>query len=80
MDESEKKEFVKVFETSDISMTAIVKSLLDSEGVEYFVRGEHMQSLLGTEFIFAPGVEVGKVEFLVRKIDERTALEILEYK
>ena len=65
MCEITKDELVKVFETSDISMTAIIKSLLDAENIEYYVTGEHMQSLFGTEFIFAPGVDVGKVEFFV---------------
>ena len=70
-------ELVKVFETSEISMTAIIRSLLDVENIEYFMTGEHMQSLFGAEFIFAPGVDVGKVEFFVHRDDEKTALEIL---
>ncbi len=71
------EELVKVYETKDIATTSIIKSLLEAEGIEYFLRGEYMQSLLGADFIFAPGVDVGKVEFLVRPEDAETAKEII---
>lgn len=77
MSEQMNEELVKVYETKDISTTAIIKSLLEAEGIEYFLRGEHMQSMLGADFIFAPGVDIGKVEIFVRSEDVETAKEII---
>ena len=75
--ESEKSDFVKVFESADLGLTAIIKSILINADIEYLVRGEHMQSILGGQFSFAFGADIGKVEFFVHRDDEEVATEIL---
>lgn len=75
--EDDVSDFVKVFESSDIGLTAIIKSILMSADIEYLVRGEHMQSILGGQFSFAYGADIGKVEFFVQKEDEDVAIELL---
>jgi len=70
-------DFVKVFDSSDLGLTAIIKSILINADIEYVIRGEHMQSILGGQFSFAFGAEIGKVEFFVHKDDEEVAVELL---
>ena len=74
----DKPEFVKIFESSDLGLTAIIKSILINADIEYLVRGEHMQSILGGQFSFAFGADIGKVEFFVKKDDEEVAVELLK--
>lgn len=38
-------DLVPVFRTADISLLAVVKSLLDSAGIDYFVQGEEALGL-----------------------------------
>jgi hypothetical protein len=76
--EDEAPDFVKVFESSDLGLTAIIKSILIDADVEYLVQGEHMQSILGGQFSFAFGADIGKVEFFVQKNDEEIAVELLK--
>ena len=76
--EKELSDFVKVFESSDLGLTAIIKSILISADIEYLVQGEHMQSILGGQFSFAFGADIGKVEFFVQKDDEEIAVELLK--
>jgi len=75
--ENEASDFVKVFESSDLGLTAIIKSILINADIEYIVRGEHMQSILGGQFSFAFGADIGKVEFFIHKDDEKVAIELL---
>jgi len=70
-------DLVKVFESSDLGLTAIIKSVLNDANIEYHVNGEHMQSLLGGQFSFAFGADIGKVEFFVHKDDEEVATKLL---
>jgi len=70
-------EFVKVFESSDPLLTALIKSILEDAGIEFFVNGEHMQSILGAKFSFAFGADVGNAEFLVSKEHKSVALDII---
>ncbi|MDP8203238.1 MAG: DUF2007 domain-containing protein [Candidatus Tenebribacter mawsonii] len=72
-----KLDLVKIFESSDIGMTAIIKSILISADIDYLVKGEHMQSILGGQFSFAFGADIGKVEFFVHIDDEEVATELL---
>ena len=76
--EAEVSDFVKVFESSDLGLTAIIKSVLINADIEYVVQGEHMQSILGGQFSFAFGADIGKVEFFVQKEDEEVAVELLK--
>ena len=71
-------DFVKVFESSDLGLTAIIKSILINADINYLVQGEHMQSILGGQFSFAFGADIGKVEFFVIKDDEEVAVELLK--
>ena len=71
-------DFVKVFESSDLGLTAIIKSILIKADIEYLVLGEHMQSILGGQFSFAFGADIGKVEFFIQKNDEEVAVELLK--
>jgi len=71
-------DFVKVFESSDLGLTAIIKSILINADIEYLVKGEHMQSILGGQFSFAFGADIGKVEFFVPIDDEEVAVELLK--
>ncbi len=75
--ENEASDYVKVFESSDLGLTAIIKSILINADIEYIVRGEHMQSILGGQFSFAFGADIGKVEFFIHKDDEKVAIELL---
>ncbi len=70
-------DFVKVFESSDLGLTAIIKSILIDADIKYLVQGEHMQSILGGQFNFGFGADIGKVEFFVHKDDEGVATELL---
>ena len=76
--EDEATDFVKVFESSDLGLTAIIKSILINADIEYLVQGEHMQSILGGQFSFAFSADIGKVEFFVQKDDEEVAVELLK--
>ena len=76
--EEEASDFVKVFESADLGLTAIIKSILINTDIEYLVQGEHMQSILGGQFSFAFGADIGKVEFFVQKDDEEVAVELLK--
>ncbi len=76
--EDEAPDFVKVFESADLGLTAIIKSILINADIEYLVQGEHMQSILGGQFSFAFGADIGKVEFFVKKDDEEVAVELLK--
>jgi hypothetical protein len=70
-------EFVKVFESADPALTAIIKSILDSAGIRYFVTGDNMQSILGAKFEFGMGADLGNAEFQVSEDDEETVRELL---
>lgn len=70
-------DFVKVFESSDLGLTAIIKSILNDANIEFLIKGEHMQSILGGQFSFAFSADIGKVEFFVNKDDEEVAAKLL---
>lgn len=72
-----KSNFVKVFESSNLGLTAIIKSILNDSNIEYLVKGEHMQSVLGGQFSFAFGANIGKVEFFVHEDDADVAIKLL---
>ena len=75
--ESEFVEFVKLYESPNPSMTAIIKSILDSADIQYFVRGENMQTLFGGCLEFT-NPRLSRVEFLVSKEDKETAAELIQ--
>ena len=71
-------ELVAVFRASDPGITALAKSILDSEGIDYMVRGEDLQDLIGYgRALGGFNIVTGPVEFVVRKEDEDRAVELL---
>ena len=71
-------ELACVFATGDAGLIPFVKSLLDAEAIEYFVRGEGVQDLFGWGRMPAGfNVVVGPAEFWVRAEDAERAKELL---
>ncbi|MFH0772345.1 MAG: DUF2007 domain-containing protein [Candidatus Omnitrophota bacterium] len=56
-----KSKFVTILETGDRASIATAKSLLDSAGIEYYVKGEDVQSLIGLGAIDGvPAIQVAE--------------------
>ena len=71
-------ELVCVLATGDAALIPFVKSLLDAEAIEYFVRGEAVQDLLGWGRMPAGfNVVTGPAEFWVRAEDAERATDLL---
>jgi hypothetical protein len=70
-------QLVRVFATGDAGLTAIARSLLDSEGIDVLVRGDALQDLFGAGRIAAVNPIVGPVEFWVREDDAARAAALL---
>jgi hypothetical protein len=71
-------ELLPIFRTGDAGVVAVVKSLLEGEGIEYMARGDGLQDLfgwgrLGGGFSYV----VGPVEFVVRSDDAPRARALL---
>jgi hypothetical protein len=64
----------EVFRTQDIVEVSLVKSLLDSAGIKYFVFGEQLNSVLGG----IVGDDISAARFMVLEGDIDTALDVLE--
>jgi hypothetical protein len=67
-----------VFRAGNPAVIALAKSLLDGEGIEYFVRAEALQDLFGwgrTGVGFS--IVAGPAEFVVREEDAARARELL---
>jgi hypothetical protein len=69
---------VSVLSTSDAALIALAKSLLEGQGIDYVVRGEGLQDLLGIGRIPYFNVVVGPAEFLVRKDDADRTRDLLQ--
>ena len=69
---------VSVLQTADEGLIALVKSLFEAEGIDYFLKGEGLQDLLGWGRI-AGGFNyvVGPADFLVRENDADRARGLL---
>jgi hypothetical protein len=71
-------ELVPVFETGDAGLIAIVKSILEGEGIDYLLRGEGVQDLFGAGRLTGGfNYITGPARFLVRREDEDRAREVL---
>lgn len=68
---------VVVFQTSDAGVAAVAKTLLESEQIDYFVRGEGLLNVFGWVSGGGPNYVVGPAEFLVRERDAARAIELL---
>jgi hypothetical protein len=64
----------EVFRTQDIVEVSLVKSILDSAGIKYFVFGEQLNSVLGDLI----GDDISAARFMVLEQDVDEALDILE--
>jgi Putative prokaryotic signal transducing protein len=72
-------ELVPVFETGDAGLIAVVKSILEGEGIDYLVRGEGVQDLFGAGRLTAGfNYITGPAQFLVRSEDKERARELLQ--
>jgi len=69
---------VPVFATGEAALIAVAKSLLEAEGIDYFVRGEGLTDLFGYGRITTFNYVVGPPEFVVRKEDAERARELLK--
>jgi hypothetical protein len=70
-------ELVPVFRTADQGRIVLAKSLLESEQIDYMVRGETVQDLLAWGRMTGFNPAVGPVEFVVRSDDASRARELL---
>ena len=71
-------ELVSVFATGNAGLIAIVKSLLDADGIDYFVRGDGLQDLAGLGRITGFSYVFGPAEFWVRSEDAARARDLLK--
>ncbi|MCF7858124.1 MAG: hypothetical protein K9N07_02205 [Candidatus Cloacimonetes bacterium] len=78
MNSTESNGYVKVFESSNLGITAIIKSILSDADIDFLIKGDHMQGLLGAQFNFGFGAEIGKVVFFVQQKDADVAIELLK--
>jgi hypothetical protein len=68
-----------VFETGNVAVIAVVKSILDGSGIKYIVNGEDLQNLsmvgsLGLGFSLA----LGSMQVQVERKDKSTAQKLLQ--
>jgi hypothetical protein len=79
METEDKEKLVTVFKTGHHGTIAIVKSILDEAKIEYSVKGEGIQDLIGAG-IFGVGYNpiTGPVEFQVLEDNTEYARELLK--
>jgi hypothetical protein len=71
-------ELVPIFSTGDAALIAVVKSVLEGEGIDYLVRGEGVQDLFGAGRLSAGfNYITGPAHFMVRREDAERAGELL---
>jgi Putative prokaryotic signal transducing protein len=68
---------VPVFATGDAGRIALAQSLLEGEGIDYFVRNDNLQDLFGLGRITAFNPVVGASQIWVREDDADRARELL---
>lgn len=76
MDEST-GDLIRIFDASDAAVIPLVKSLLEGEQIDFMVRGEAVQDLIGWGRIGGANYAVGPVEFWVRPEDAERAAALL---
>ena len=70
---------VPVLATGEAALIAVAKSLLEAEGIDYFIRGEGLNDLFGYGRMFTSfNYVVGPPEFMVREEDAERARELLK--
>lgn len=63
--------FIKVYSTPNPGEISLIKSLLDSQAIEYYIKGEHFASLYGS----ADGLS--SMDIMIREDYLETAEELL---
>ena len=71
-------QLVSVFAAGDPGLIAVAKSLLESEKIDYFVRGDNLQDLAGLGRLTGYSYVFGPAEFWVRAEDADRARELLK--
>ena len=79
MEAEDKEKLVTVYKTGHHGTIAVIKSILDEAGIEYSVKGEGIQDLIGAG-VFGVGFNpiTGPVEFQVLEDNEEYAKELLK--
>jgi hypothetical protein len=70
-------QLTRVLVTGDMGLIAIAKSLLDSEKIDYLIRGEGLQDLFGLGRATGYNYAMGPAEFWVRAEDADNAHVLL---
>ena len=68
-----------VYTTGHSALVALVKSLLEDAGIEYFTKGYEIQDLIGIGRIGGLNYVIGPVEFVVAAEDAPRARELLAH-
>lgn len=71
-------ELVSVLATGDAGIIAVAQSLLEAEGIDYFLRGDGLQDLFGFGRITGFSYAMGPAEFCVRSEDAVRARALLD--
>ena len=71
-------ELVSVLATGDSGLIAVAKSLLEGAGIDYFVRGDGLQDLVGLGRITGFSYAFGPAEVWVRAEDAEQVRELLK--
>lgn len=71
-------QLVPVLHTGDAGLIPLAKSLLESEGIEYLVRGENVQDLFGLGRLGGYNYVTGPTEFWVHAEDAERAQTLLD--
>jgi hypothetical protein len=79
MEAEDKEKLITVFKTGHHGTIAVVKSILDEAEIEYSVKGEQIQDLIGAG-VFGVGYNpiTGPVEFQVLEENAEYARELLK--
>ena len=79
MNTEDKEKLVTIYKTGHHGTIAVIKSILDEAGIEYSVKGEGIQDLIGAG-IFGVGYNpiTGPVEFQVLEENAEEAKELLK--
>jgi len=74
---SDQFEVVTVFSTGSLALLAYAKSVLDSAGIMYVVKGEQIQNMFGLGSLGSFNFTLGPMEIQVNLADESSARELL---
>lgn len=76
-DKAEWVDLVTVLESSDEAELAVVRSLLEAEGIPCLLRGEGVQEIVGFGRVGGENLALGQVEVQVRREQAQAARELL---